>query len=94
MAIQPFVEALPVLGIDGSLAHIEENNEIVKRSRGMVLAKTGTGFSSTFAGYLIKNNELKPFLISVNNVTQATSISDIVQVADDEGLISSILQQN
>lgn len=95
-----FVDALPIMGVDGSLADVERNGS----SMGKVRAKTGTRATSTptgevllyaksLAGYLeAKSGRTYLLVIAVNGVP-IEGIEDIVRVVDDLGAIASALQQ-
>lgn len=95
-----FVDALPLMGVDGSLADVERNGASV----GKVRAKTGTRATSTptgdvllyaksLAGYLeAKSGRTYLLVIAVNGVP-IDGIEDIVRVVDDLGAIASALQQ-
>jgi D-alanyl-D-alanine carboxypeptidase/D-alanyl-D-alanine-endopeptidase (penicillin-binding protein 4) len=94
-----FFNALPILGVDGSLADFGKTSHVV----GKVHAKTGTGVSynlataklflttQTLAGYIEgKNGHLIEFMISVNNGIMP-EIKDIFPIFEDLSQISSII---
>lgn len=96
---QVFSDALPILGVDGSLADFAQGTA----AAGNVRAKTGTGvtfnlangklFSTThtLAGYVAgKNGKKLAFMVGVNNVESPT-IDSILEVAKDLALISAEL---
>lgn len=95
-----FVDALPIMGVDGSLAEVERNGASV----GKVRAKTGTRATSTptgtvllyaksLAGYLeAKSGRTYLLVIAVNGVPLET-IEDMFRVVEDLGAIASALQQ-
>lgn len=92
-----FRSALPVLGVDGSLAGTGTSLP----ARGHVFAKTGTTIDKTglkaqnLAGYIVtKNGRHLAFALFVNDVGPMKSFSDITHVFDDEALITNILYQN
>lgn len=96
---QRYFDALPVLGVDGSL------EDIAKQSPGAakVRAKTGTGASfnlatgqfflitQALAGYIEgKNGHLYAYMLVVNN-GKIAGIEDILSVFEDEGQLSSLI---
>lgn len=95
-----FVDALPIMGVDGSLADVERNGA----SMGKVRAKTGTRATSTptgeallyaksLAGYLEgKSGRTYLLVIAVNGVP-ISGIEEIIAVVDDLGAMASALQQ-
>jgi D-alanyl-D-alanine carboxypeptidase len=98
-----FVDALPVLGIDGSLAFVTdfESDPTLAGAKGQVRAKTGTFLEGSESGLLLKTQALAGYIntrggrrlvyeVVVNNVT-VSGLSDVMQVFRDEGTISAIL---
>lgn len=96
---QNFHHALPILGVDGSLADFGKNTGAV----GKVFAKTGTGISynlsisefflttQALAGYINgKNGHLIEFMIAVNNA-QAPHIEDLLSIFEDQGEMAAII---
>ena len=94
--------ALPILGVDGSLADVSKSSP----AAGKVRAKPGTGIAynlalrqyflttQAFVGYIEgKNGHLIEFMIAVNNGTMP-QISDIFRIFDDFGAISTIIYEN
>lgn len=94
-----FYNALPILGVDGSLEDFAKNTPAV----GKVRAKTGTGIAyntatgkfllttQALAGYIEgKNGHLLEFMISVNNGNMNT-IDDIFPVFEDESQMTAII---
>ncbi|CUI15836.1 putative serine-type D-Ala-D-Ala carboxypeptidase [Candidatus Protochlamydia naegleriophila] len=90
-AFQKFYDALPILGVDGSLSNYAKDTPAV----GKVRAKTGTGISfnlatqqlflttQTLAGYVEgQNGNLIEFMISVNN-GQLPTIDDIFPIFEE-----------
>lgn len=99
-AYEPYFAALPILGVDGSLATIGRDppNPVIAPAIGHVYAKTGTTMSEgvlkaqVFAGYLdAKSGERLAYVAYVNNVSPIESIADVIKVFADEGEISAIL---
>jgi len=96
--------ALPILGVDGSLAFVKdfEKDPTLAGAAGQVRAKTGTYVDNNgsggvvlkgqaFAGYITaKSGRKLTYEVVVNNVP-ITKIDDIVNVFQDEGTISAIL---
>ncbi len=96
---QHFYEALPILGIDGSLEDVGKNTDAV----GKIHAKTGTGVSynlatqkfflntQALAGYIEgKNGHLIEFMIAVNNA-QMPQIEDVFAIFEDQGQMTAII---
>ncbi|WP_345701668.1 D-alanyl-D-alanine carboxypeptidase/D-alanyl-D-alanine endopeptidase [Kitasatospora terrestris] len=96
-----FRNALPILGVDGTLA----DNCTDCPAKGKVWAKTGTvaGFdhlnqqlavgAETVAGYLdAGNGRLHTFFVGVNS-TQAADFGDFLEVIDDVTNVAALLQQ-
>lgn len=96
---QYFDQALPILGVDGSLANVAKGSVAV----GKVRAKPGSGVSynlatekyfldaQAFAGYIsAKNGQLLAFMIAVNNGAMPT-IEDIFPIFDDFGQMTVII---
>lgn len=102
----PYFNALPVLGVDGSLATITafESDPTLAGAKGQVHAKTGTyvaGNSAvppqltlkgqSLAGYIdAKSGRRIAFVLTVNNVP-ISGINDVLAVFQDEGTISAML---
>jgi len=100
-----FDAALPILGVDGSLAFVQQyrKNAALAGATGKVRAKTGTWVDSgpggkgivlkgqAFAGYITaKSGHRLTYEVVVNNVP-ITGVQDIVKVFEDEGTISAML---
>ncbi|WP_068469249.1 D-alanyl-D-alanine carboxypeptidase/D-alanyl-D-alanine endopeptidase [Candidatus Protochlamydia phocaeensis] len=96
-----FFNALPILGVDGSLADVAKNTA----GAGKVWAKTGSGLSfnlatrtyflttKTFAGYIkSKNGHLLAFMVSVNNGTMP-ALKDVFAIMEDVGQITSLIYE-
>ncbi len=94
-----FYEALPILGIDGSLADVAKNSDAV----GQVYAKPGTGISfnnatgnfflitQALAGYIKgKNGHTYAYMVVVNNA-KMPAIDDIFAIFEDQGQISAVI---
>ena len=97
---KPYFDALPVLGVDGSLASVgtDPPNPLIEPGIGKVYAKTGTTMepgvlkAQVFAGYMdAKSGERLAYVVYVNNVTPIESIGDVITVFADEGVISALL---
>lgn len=97
---EAYFDALPVLGVDGSLATIGRDppNPLIEPAIGKVYAKTGTTVepgvlkAQVFAGYLdaVSGRRLA-YVVYVNNVRPIESIADVIGVFADEGVISALL---
>ncbi len=100
-----FFDALPILGVDGSLGNITgfESDPTLAGAAGQVRAKTGTyaGPASSgsgtelkgqaFAGYITtKSGRHLVYEVVVNNLP-ITGLSEVFQVFQDEGTASAIL---
>lgn len=97
-------DALPILGVDGSLAFVKdfEKDASLAGAAGNVRAKTGTWVSAdasgkpvlkgqAFAGYITtKSGRHLTYEVVVNNVA-ISGVPDVVHVFQDEGTISAIL---
>lgn len=94
-----FFDALPILGIDGSLEDFAKHTQAV----GKVRAKPGTGVSfnlSTHKFFLItqalsgyiegKNGHLLAYMVVINNGSMPT-IDDIFPIFEDVSLLSSLI---
>ena len=103
-ASQAFINALPVLGVDGSLAFVKkfESDPSLAGAAGNVRAKTGTyvGASRTgvtelksqaLGGYITtRRGHRLTFQLVVNHVPMK-GIADLIQVFEDEGTIAAML---
>jgi D-alanyl-D-alanine carboxypeptidase len=103
-ASQAFIAALPILGVDGSLAFVKnfESDRTLAGAAGNVRAKTGTyvGSSSTgslelkaqaLGGYITtKRGHHLTFQLVVNNVP-IKGILDLTKVFQDEGTVAAML---
>ena len=92
-----YFESLPILGVDGSLAEIE----IDSPARGKVFAKTGTFLedgkikAQVLAGYIhARSGRHLAYALFVNDAGAITDIADVINVIEDEGAISTIIQQS
>lgn len=94
-----FSDALPVLGVDGSLEDFAKNTE----AAGKVRAKPGTGvgfnaatakfflITQALSGYIEgKNGHLFAYMLVVNN-GQMPAINDIFSIFEDEGQLSNLI---
>jgi D-alanyl-D-alanine carboxypeptidase/D-alanyl-D-alanine-endopeptidase (penicillin-binding protein 4) len=97
---EAYFDALPILGVDGSLATIGRDppNPLIEPAIGSVYAKTGTTVepgvlkAQVFAGYLdARSGRRLAYVVYVNNVKPIESIADVIGVFADEGVISALL---
>lgn len=99
-----FEDALPVLGVDGSLASVNEyeRDPSLAGAKGKVFAKTGTFVEGTatgpvfraksLAGYVTaKSGRRLAFTLAVNEVGPITSLDPIFGTVQDMGTIAAIL---
>jgi len=103
-AHQAFVDALPILGVDGSLGFVKnfESDASLAGAAGNVRAKTGTyvGASASggmelkgqaLGGYITtKSGRHLTFQLVVNNIP-ISSIADLTGVFQDQGAIAAML---
>ena len=104
-AFPSFFDALPILGVDGSLAFVKDfesdPDSMLAGAKGQVRAKTGTYLVGAESGFLLKGQAFGGYIMSrsgrrlvyqlvVNNVT-ISGLNDVLQVFQDEGRISAIL---
>jgi len=96
-----YLDALPVLGVDGSLAFVTDftADPTLAGAKGQVHAKTGTFVDvspltlkgQALAGYLTsKSGRRLVFMMSVANVP-ISGINDVIPVFQDEGTIAALL---
>ena len=88
--------SLPILGIDGSLAFVDEfeKNNGLEGAKGNVFAKSGGVVikAQAFAGYIdAKNGRRLMYALFVNNVKATNPINDVVRIFQDEWVISAII---
>jgi D-alanyl-D-alanine carboxypeptidase/D-alanyl-D-alanine-endopeptidase (penicillin-binding protein 4) len=96
-----FFDALPILGVDGSLEDFAKHSP----GAGKVRAKTGTGaafnlatkkfflITQALAGYIEgKNGHLLAYALIVNNAAMP-SIEDVFAIFEDESQLSSLIYQ-
>jgi serine-type D-Ala-D-Ala carboxypeptidase/endopeptidase (penicillin-binding protein 4) len=96
---QHFFDALPILGVDGSLEDFGKKTQ----AAGKVRAKPGTGASfnlatgnyflitQAFAGYLEgKNGHLFAYIVIVNNAAMP-AINDVFSIFEDESQLSNMI---
>ncbi|MBX3718692.1 MAG: D-alanyl-D-alanine carboxypeptidase/D-alanyl-D-alanine-endopeptidase [Parachlamydiales bacterium] len=96
---QRYLNALPILGVNGSLQDFGKNSN----GAGKVYAKTGTGaafnlatgkfflITQAYAGYIKgKNGHLYAYEVVVNNA-QMPTINDIFAIFEDEAQLSSMI---
>jgi D-alanyl-D-alanine carboxypeptidase/D-alanyl-D-alanine-endopeptidase (penicillin-binding protein 4) len=100
-AYTAYFDALPILGVDGSLSFVTdfEADPTLAGAKGQVHAKTGTYVSGppltlkgqALAGYMnARSGRQLVFMLAVNNVP-ISSINDVLAVFQDEGTIAAIL---
>lgn len=100
-SFQLFFDALPVLGVDGSLEDFAKKTE----GAGSVHAKPGTGVAYNFAtgkfflitqalaGYFEgKNGHMFAYVVAVNN-GKLPSMDDISAIFEDQGQLSSMIYE-
>lgn len=96
---QHFYDALPILGVDGSLEDFGKKTKAVGKVRGK--PGTGVAFNSAtgkfflitqaLAGYVEgKNGHLIAYILVVNNATMPT-IDDVFTMFEDDGKLSGII---
>jgi PBP4 family serine-type D-alanyl-D-alanine carboxypeptidase len=92
-----YKHALPVLGVDGSLAHVGRN----LAAEGHVFAKTGTTITGgklvaqTLAGYVdTRNGRRLAFAIFLNHYGPIGSIEEVTQVMTDQAAIVNALYES
>ncbi|HEY2106700.1 MAG TPA: D-alanyl-D-alanine carboxypeptidase, partial [Candidatus Binataceae bacterium] len=102
-AFPAYFAALPILGVDGSLAFVTDfqSDPTLAGARGQVNAKTGTFVLGSSAGLMLKTQALGGYIktksgrqlvyeLVVNNVA-ITGLDGVLQAFQDEGRISAIL---
>jgi PBP4 family serine-type D-alanyl-D-alanine carboxypeptidase len=94
---EPYRAALPVLGVDGSLAHSGSDLP----AKGHVFAKTGTTIADgalkaqNLAGYIdARSGRRLAFALFVNDAGPIQSISDVSDVFEDEATIASLIYES
>ncbi len=102
-AFTAFEDALPLLGVDGSLATVDqfEQDESLAGASGNVRAKTGTWLTAegeqfvlrgeAFAGYVDASSGRKLAYSVVVNEVPTDDLEDVLRVIQDLGLISATL---
>jgi D-alanyl-D-alanine carboxypeptidase/D-alanyl-D-alanine-endopeptidase (penicillin-binding protein 4) len=99
-AFDDYFGALPVLGVDGSLASIGKvpPDPVIAPGIGRVYAKTGTTFADgslkaqVFAGYIdARSGHRLAYVVYVNDAARVASIAEVIQVFQDEGRISAVI---
>lgn len=97
-------DALPILGIDGSLGSVTDfmQDSSLTGAQGNVFAKTGTFIEGTaagpvfrakaLAGYIqAKSGRRLAFALIVNEIGAVTSLDEVFQTSQDQGTIAAIL---
>jgi PBP4 family serine-type D-alanyl-D-alanine carboxypeptidase len=91
-----YFDSLPILGVDGSLAEIG----IGSPAQGKVFAKTGTFLedgnikAQVLAGYIhARSGRRLAYALYVNDAGAISDIADVIDVIQDEGAISTLIQQ-
>ena len=100
---QAFDDALPSLGVDGSLGFVKRfaSNATLAGAKGQVHAKTGTYVAGSAGGPVLKGQALGGYITTksgkrltfqlvVNNVP-ISGIPDVVKVFEDQGTIAATL---
>lgn len=103
LAAGPLYDALPILGVDGSLGFVKnfESDPTLRGARGQVHAKTGTYVGGSAAGMVVKGQAFGGYITTksgrrlvyqlvVNNVP-IKSIDNVTAIFQDEGTISAML---
>lgn len=98
-----FFDALPVMGVDGSLALVTdfESDSTLAGAKGQMQAKPGSFLEGAESGLLLKGQAFAGYIhtksgrhlvyeVVVNNVP-VNSVSDVLEVFQDQGTISAIL---
>lgn len=101
---QDYLELLPILAVDGSLAFVTDfqADPTLAGAKGNVYAKTGTKIEPTPDGLLLNGQALGGYIITksgktlmyelaVNNVPLGFDITSVQQVFQDQGTISAII---
>ncbi|HVA33159.1 MAG TPA: D-alanyl-D-alanine carboxypeptidase, partial [Candidatus Baltobacteraceae bacterium] len=98
-----FLNALPVLGVDGSLASVKdfEQDPTLAGAAGQVRAKTGTFVAGSQSGMLLKGQALGGYVTTksgrhltfelVVNDVPISGIDDVIKVFQDQGSIAAML---
>lgn len=99
-----FLDALPILGVDGSLSFVTdfEADPTLAGAKGNAFAKTGTFATGDENGILLKGQALGGYIdtksgkrlmfnMFVNNVQLGFDISGVLQVFQDQGTITAII---
>jgi PBP4 family serine-type D-alanyl-D-alanine carboxypeptidase len=96
-AAQLYRDSLPVLGVNGSLAHTGSDLP----AQGHVFAKTGTTIqegalkAQNIAGYIeARSGRQLAFALFVNDAGPLKSISDVSDVLEDEAAIANVIYQS
>ncbi len=102
-AAAAFYDALPILGVDGSLGFVKgyESDPTLAGATGKVHAKTGTFVAPSGAGIVLKAQAIGGYVTTksgrhltfelVVNDVPIKGIYDVTQVFQDEGKVSAIL---
>jgi D-alanyl-D-alanine carboxypeptidase/D-alanyl-D-alanine-endopeptidase (penicillin-binding protein 4) len=92
----PYRAALPVLGVDGSLA----GSGVNLPARGHVYAKTGTTIidgalkAQNLAGYIdARSGRRLAYALFVNDAGPITAIGDVTEVFEDQATISNVIYE-
>lgn len=99
-----FLDALPILGVDGSLSFVTdfEADPTLAGAKGNAFAKTGTFATGDENGILLKGQALGGYIdaksgrrlmfnMFVNNVELGFDITGVLQVFQDQGTITAII---
>jgi D-alanyl-D-alanine carboxypeptidase len=98
-----FFDALPILGIDGSLAFVTdfETDPTLAGAKGQVRAKTGTLLTASASGLVVNGQAFGGYITArsgrnfvyelvVNNV-EVSDLNGVIEIFQDEGMVSAIL---
>ncbi len=99
-----FLDALPILGVDGSLSFVTdfEADPSLAGAKGNAFAKTGTFATGNEDGILLKGQALGGYIdaksgrrlmfnMFVNNVQLGFDIAKVIEVFQDQGTITAII---
>lgn len=99
----PFLDGLPILGVDGSLATVTDyqSDPTLAGATGQVRAKTGTYIEGSDTGLLLKARAMGGYVTTktgrriafqlVVNGVPVSGLDEVVQVFQDQGQVSAIL---
>jgi D-alanyl-D-alanine carboxypeptidase len=107
MSFPALLDALPILGVDGSLGSVHEfeRDASLAGAKGKVFAKTGTFIEGTengalfrakaMAGYITaRSGRRLAFALVVNDVGPISDLGPVLRTVEDQGRIAAILWRN